>query len=101
MSNSSKSVGRRNAAELRPQKPYADFPLFPHATGRWAKKIRGTFHYFGQWAELRKGALNRTDGDGWQEALDLYLVNETICTQDERLGSVMMDCPSASCVIAS
>ena len=49
----------------KPRKPRKGFPLFPHATHRWAKKVRGRLVYFGPVTP---------DGDhGAQAALERWL----------------------------
>ncbi len=42
----------------KPAKPRPNFPLFPHATGRWAKRIKGRLCYLGSWGDPH-GALER------------------------------------------
>jgi len=61
MAKSNPSKTRK--ATTKPQKPRPDFPLFPHATGRWAKKVRGKLQYFGKISDDPKG----------QAALSLWL----------------------------
>jgi len=62
VAKSTQSRARRQASS-RPKKPRPDFPLFPHATGRWAKKVRGKLRYFGKCADDPQG----------QAALSLWL----------------------------
>ena len=40
-----------------PDKPYADFPLFAHQTGRWAKKIRKKLRFYGRWGRVAAGKV--------------------------------------------
>lgn len=70
----------------KPEKPRPDFPLFPHATGRWAKKVRGKLHYFGPW-EDPKGAL-----ENWLADKDDLLAGRVPRRKDENaltLGAVV------------
>jgi integrase len=66
------------AASSKPTKPHRDFPLTPHPSGRWCKKVRGKLAYFGPWSnpdaalarwleqkdDLLAGRTPRASGDG-------------------------------------
>lgn len=61
-STRSKSVSAR-----KPNKPYADFPLYAHATRRWAKKVKGRTRFYGPWDDPT-AALNE-----WLRCKDYHL----------------------------
>lgn len=69
---SSVSSRSRKSDSVRPKKPYDEFPLTPHASGAWQKKIHGRIHYFGRWGRVVGGKMERLPDDGWQSALALY-----------------------------
>lgn len=97
----------------KPTKPYADSPLFPHATGRWAKKIKGRLHYFGPWRDwqvalqrfldtkddLYAGRTPRpkTDGLTIRDLLNYFLTSRTRLRDADSLTSRSLDDYFASC----
>jgi hypothetical protein len=70
--NVSASGGK--AVKKKAKKPRDDSPLFPHDTGRWAKKVRGKLHYSGKVEGDPKGeaALQK-----WLERRDDLLAGRT------------------------
>ncbi|QDU55690.1 tyrosine-type recombinase/integrase [Aeoliella mucimassa] len=65
---------------FKPEKPRADFPLFPHQRGYWAKKVRGKLHYFGKIEADPKGeaALEQ-----WLDQKDYLLAGRKPRTPDD------------------
>jgi integrase len=73
-----KTKSSRSITAIKVKKPRPDFPLTPHPSGRWCKKVRGKLHYFGKlddpqaalnkWLDQRDdllaGRTPRSNGDG-------------------------------------
>jgi hypothetical protein len=100
MAKSTRSRLSRKAKVIdKPPKPYPEFPLTPHNSGAWMKKIMGKIHYFGKWAHRVNGNLLRVEGDGWKEALELYKVQ----ADDQHAGRTplqTLDCSLARALSA-
>ena len=80
-----KSTKRDASRKTKPSKPHPDFPLYSHASGRWAKKVRGKLHYFGKWLDDPKG---KTALELWLEQKDDLLAGRQPRTKREGLSVV-------------
>ena len=63
----SKAKRKVKSRQEKPKKQLPDFPLFQHASGRWAKKVKGKLRYFGSVANDPKGAAAL---EKWREQRD-------------------------------
>ena len=55
---------------VRPEKPYPEFPLYAHPSGKWAKKIAGKMRYFGRWDDPQ-GALVEYESSVQKKEIEL------------------------------
>jgi integrase len=67
----------------KPDKPSPEFPLFPHASGQWAKKVRGKMRYFGPWHDP-EGARQR-----WLNERDYWLAGRTPPTDQVTVANLL------------
>jgi hypothetical protein len=83
----------------KPDKPWPTFPLYAHKSGRWAKKIRGTTHYFGPWRDpdgcLRRYLEDKDDLEAGRrpsrasgDARDALVVNARCASSSKHSRSV-------------
>jgi integrase len=81
--NSTRKPRSRKAASDWPEKPYKEFPLYPHPLGYWSKKVAGVIRHYGRWGRVVDGKLTQLPyEDGWETALKLYKAQ----IDDHKLG---------------
>lgn len=78
----------RKRSTSKPAKPRPDFPLFPHASGRWAKKVRGRFVYFGRVAADTRGQAALVK---WLAEKDYLLAGLPVPDPDAGAGLTIRD----------
>lgn len=98
------------------RKPRPDFPLWPHPSGRWCKKVPGRAHYFGKVADdpsgqaalvrclavkddLLGGRTPRVSGQGLtvRGVCNRFLTSEKALVQTDELSSRTFPDYHASC----
>jgi integrase len=102
------TVAKVRKRRRKPGKPYPEFPLYAHAGGVWAKRIRGREHYFGPWSDP-EAALQRylkerdflfagqapppeVDGCTLDELVNRFLAaQQTKCLSGELTGRALAD----------
>jgi hypothetical protein len=55
----SSSARTSRKAHTRPEKPYPEFPLYPHPFGYRSKRVDGKLLHFGRWGRVVKGVVIR------------------------------------------